>query len=435
MRPLAHALRARNIEVWYDEFSLKLGDSIRQMIDRGLNQSRYGIIILSKAFFAKRWPQYELDGLINREIDGRNKVILPLWHGVDHDEVARYSPTLAGRKAMSSAEIDSAVAQIQAIVHPEGSPLIIARDLVLESGGTPPVVTDRRWLNAVEASYRQPVFDTAPARMNWGRWSFPLPKLSDDPKCWGNRIAWSYMQLEWTEAAAREMVTLLSSPDVVHQFIQRFPGLLAACSAYPELLIQWAPQLAIPGLEGPLLAVIKRGYRASCARARRRKVAPVERHDCDARWSLRHPYSCGFGVREIAIAYFGSDSQTPVSPYDDTDHIFWLLSSKSKWLPEHIRAGLTFGLSQVDTWLWRRYDPRGVVAELVLRAIQHGVPSKTRFEWSRAALRDLRLRAKESRSILDLPESANQLADSFINEDIVDHYITYVRSWRYPWEA
>jgi hypothetical protein len=67
VRPLAEALRSENVAVWYDEFALKLGDSIRRSLDKGLKQSRFGIVILSNAFFEKRWPQYELDGLAERE--------------------------------------------------------------------------------------------------------------------------------------------------------------------------------------------------------------------------------------------------------------------------------------------------------------------------------------------------------------------------------
>jgi hypothetical protein len=57
VRPLAKALREQNVEVWFDEFSLKIGDSIRRSLDRGLSQSRFGVVVLSKAFFAKQWPQ------------------------------------------------------------------------------------------------------------------------------------------------------------------------------------------------------------------------------------------------------------------------------------------------------------------------------------------------------------------------------------------
>jgi len=96
--PLAEALRAEHMEVWYDDFSLTLGDSIRRSIDRGLKQSRYGIVVLSNAFFAKEWPQYELDGLVDREMSGREQLILPVWHGVGHAAVSNYSPSLAGRR-------------------------------------------------------------------------------------------------------------------------------------------------------------------------------------------------------------------------------------------------------------------------------------------------------------------------------------------------
>src|SRR5262245_14469770 len=84
VRPLAEALRKENLEVWYDEFALKLGDSIRRSLDKGLSQSRFGVVVLSNAFFDKQWTQYELDGFVEREMKGRDKVILPIWHGITH---------------------------------------------------------------------------------------------------------------------------------------------------------------------------------------------------------------------------------------------------------------------------------------------------------------------------------------------------------------
>jgi TIR domain-containing protein len=101
--PLAEALRARGVSVWYDDFSLKLGDSLRSSIDFGLVNSRYGVVIFSKNFFAKHWPAQELNGLANREANGR-KVILPIWHKVTADEVRQFSPILADRLAASSSE-------------------------------------------------------------------------------------------------------------------------------------------------------------------------------------------------------------------------------------------------------------------------------------------------------------------------------------------
>lgn len=103
-RPLAKALEDLGFQVWYDEITLKIGDSLRGTIDRGLSASNYGIVILSKAFFAKRWPQYELDGLMARENSNR-KVILPLWHKLSVDEVTAHSPMLAGRVAAQTTQL------------------------------------------------------------------------------------------------------------------------------------------------------------------------------------------------------------------------------------------------------------------------------------------------------------------------------------------
>ena len=103
VRPLAEALRAKRLGVWYDEFELKVGDSLRESIDRGLARSRYGVVVLSPNFFAKRWPQKELDGLMAKEREGQ-KVILPIWHDVTDKEVGQFSPILAGRLAASTSE-------------------------------------------------------------------------------------------------------------------------------------------------------------------------------------------------------------------------------------------------------------------------------------------------------------------------------------------
>lgn len=102
VRPLAERLRDLGFSIWYDEFELKVGDSLRRSIDRGLAGSRFGIVVLSTAFFSKNWPQYELDGLVEKELSG-GKVILPLWHKVSKDEVIAYSPSLADKLALSTA--------------------------------------------------------------------------------------------------------------------------------------------------------------------------------------------------------------------------------------------------------------------------------------------------------------------------------------------
>jgi hypothetical protein len=116
-RPLAEVLGKR-VVVWYDDFALKVGDSLRRSIDNGLANCRYGVVILSPAFFKKEWPQRELDGLAAREIGGK-KVILPVWHLIDFEGVRASSPTLADRVAAKTSEGISAVVArlLDAITH------------------------------------------------------------------------------------------------------------------------------------------------------------------------------------------------------------------------------------------------------------------------------------------------------------------------------
>ncbi len=42
VRPLAETLENMGVKVWYDEFTLKVGDSLRRSIDNGLVKSKYG---------------------------------------------------------------------------------------------------------------------------------------------------------------------------------------------------------------------------------------------------------------------------------------------------------------------------------------------------------------------------------------------------------
>ncbi len=108
VRPLAHELKKLGVNVWYDEFSLKLGDSLRRSIDKGLVECDVGIVVLSHSFFSKEWPQRELDALITSEISG-SKRIFPIWHGIDAKYLGAISALLADRVALKS---DVGVAQI-----------------------------------------------------------------------------------------------------------------------------------------------------------------------------------------------------------------------------------------------------------------------------------------------------------------------------------
>ena len=99
---LATELQSRGLMIWYDNFTLKWGDKLRQEIDKGLRASKFGVVVLSKSFFEKNWPQEELDGLFQMEMAKRTR-ILPIWHDITKDELEARSPMLASRLGMNTA--------------------------------------------------------------------------------------------------------------------------------------------------------------------------------------------------------------------------------------------------------------------------------------------------------------------------------------------
>jgi hypothetical protein len=102
VRALANALTAEGLKVWYDEFTLRIGDSLRQKIDRGLATSRVGLVVLSPAFIGKGWTNYELDGIVTRTMSGE-QILLPIWHNITKQQVIDFSPSLADKVARSTA--------------------------------------------------------------------------------------------------------------------------------------------------------------------------------------------------------------------------------------------------------------------------------------------------------------------------------------------
>lgn len=451
VRPLAEALQAQHIEVWYDEFALTLGDSIRQAVDRGLTSSRFGVIVLSPAFFAKSWPQYELDGLVDREMTGGEKVILPIWHEITHDEVAQYSPTLAGRKAVQSSDgIEAVATAISQVVRPDRSPLIIARDIAIDFGLTPPVITDKYWLEVTEASNRIPAYGAViPEVSHWGRWSFPLPPKDGTAEAWGERLAWTAMQEKWVQAADNIPITINSHPIQVHRFLLDHPGLLDTCATFPDLLAEYAPQITIPGFEGPLESEIRGAYEASVEKRDKLRAqgsgsgsalttdGQVPR--CDIEWAFQDPEFGNYKAENLAHSYFHPDGVfgPPVDFYSGTDNLFWLLSAASDWLPPKVKRVLLDGVKDWGReWRWGEYDSIPHDSEQITRWSSYGAlekeilataESRKRLPWSRKAIEDCTHKIAVAKQKMNLPEEVSELLIWFRDEQFAEAYLEQVR--------
>lgn len=103
VRELVNELNKLMCPVWYDEFSLKVGDSLREKIETGLKETKNCIIILSPDFLKNEgWGKREFDSIYTREIIEKNNVILPIWHNVNVKDVYDYSPILADKVGLNS---------------------------------------------------------------------------------------------------------------------------------------------------------------------------------------------------------------------------------------------------------------------------------------------------------------------------------------------
>lgn len=97
------SLEKEKISVWYDSNNILWGDSLRESIDKGLQKSKFGIVVLSPDYIkeGKYWTKQELNALFQLEtING--KTILPIWHNLTKKDVLEYSPIIADRNAMNT---------------------------------------------------------------------------------------------------------------------------------------------------------------------------------------------------------------------------------------------------------------------------------------------------------------------------------------------
>jgi hypothetical protein len=103
-RPLAEELARRGVTVWFDEYELLLGDSLRGSINHGLATSTIGVVILSHSFYAKQWTKQELAALHARLSSGERNVIVPIWHELTKVDLLKYDPLIADLRAGQSAQ-------------------------------------------------------------------------------------------------------------------------------------------------------------------------------------------------------------------------------------------------------------------------------------------------------------------------------------------
>lgn len=91
--PLANGLMQRGIKVWYDNWEIGYGDSLRRKMEEGLGSCTHFIVLLTETSIQKSWVNEEIDAGLMGAVEGTAKFI-----GLRHElPLSKVSPFLKTR--------------------------------------------------------------------------------------------------------------------------------------------------------------------------------------------------------------------------------------------------------------------------------------------------------------------------------------------------
>lgn len=216
------------------------------------------------------------------------------------------------------------------------------------------------WLDVVEASNRMPNGGAyIPPEVCWGAWTFPLPHEHSVGAERGLNLAWTAMQLEWSQFAEDFKICQITEPTRVHEFIERFPGLSELCEQYPTHLTFYAPQLTIPSFSGKFAPIFDAAMAQSIQQylARRNSTFGTALSTdgapplCDEEWCLRHPTFGNYKPTSVAYFFCQGEMFSPKIGFSSLfEYLVWLLTEHSHWLPAKYRDVLLLGMRSCSWW-------------------------------------------------------------------------------------
>jgi len=219
-RPITLALQANGLKTWLDTQELNVGDSLRRKLDEGLLSAQFGVVILSRSFFAKKWPQLELDALVSLE-EPPDKVILPVWHEVTAEEIRQFSPILASKLAIETKRgLDEVVIALVRSIR-KARQQISGEWLIFNDAGMPDEFAIKRWLQAGEYNLSPPYiawptdFLITAADLNRRQASLAAAGSIDDRRGW--------FKYEGRELRDFEMEFLTRLPTELKRFDELLP--------------------------------------------------------------------------------------------------------------------------------------------------------------------------------------------------------------------
>ena len=102
--------------MWFSEKDVVLGTPLLRAIDKGLANSRIGIVLVTPALL-DRLPK---EGIADKELSAllAGERLVPIVHGTTYDALREVSPLLASRSGLSTSEepMTSVAAKIAELV-------------------------------------------------------------------------------------------------------------------------------------------------------------------------------------------------------------------------------------------------------------------------------------------------------------------------------
>ena len=101
-KELHDLLEARGVSVWFSEKDVGLGTPLFRAIDKGLANSRIGIVLVTPALL-RRLP---VEGIADKELSAllARDLLVPVVHETTYEALREVSPLLASRTGLSTAE-------------------------------------------------------------------------------------------------------------------------------------------------------------------------------------------------------------------------------------------------------------------------------------------------------------------------------------------
>jgi hypothetical protein len=320
--------------------------------------------------------------------------------------------------------LDQVVKDLLKKLRPTESPLIVARDFLLNKGIQPPVITDEWWLDIIEV--KESEFLYPDLNREW-RWIFPLPfPYGRHGAERGLNIAWTALQLEWAEDGSNRNICQLTRPEKVHDFLRQWPGLLECAHENPATLALYAPQLTIhgfdSGFEDAFDELMKPENTSICDSLRYGNPDTVDDNEplCGDFIAWRHPLYGNYTPSELSYefvnAHNGSYSR---KLFNGFQCLIWLLSENSQWMPKALKDTLIRGFyDRMHWWIIDLLEHEN--DQTLLDAIfkEEGID----FKYTKPIQDSLFDKIDSVIQELDIDDRARTLTDCFIEYGFIEAY-------------